>query len=139
MCVIWIDFYSAHFTAYQPDTRGNEQFCQDLPDTGKTLFVLDYLHQSLKEVPVGLRIIRDVTGQGRFVKLQHVEQIGDLGPHTVSYQPPVVRTDASFQLEFDLAVKGDYIGVVTAGPQPAMTPIPRCFHSRLAVPAPDLS
>ena len=51
VCIIWIDFYSAHFTAYQPGSSGNEQFCEDLPDTGETIFVLDYLHQSLKEVP----------------------------------------------------------------------------------------
>jgi hypothetical protein len=115
MCIIWIDFYSAHFTAYQPASRGNEQFCQELPDTGQTIFVLDYLHQSLREVPVDLRIIRNVTGQGRFVKLQHVEQVGDLEQHTVFYQPPVVRSDASFQAEFELAGEGDYIGIVSAG------------------------
>lgn len=115
ICVVRIEFYSAHFTAYQPDSRGNEQFCQQLPDAGLTLFVLDYLHQSLKEVPVELRIIRDVTGQGRFVKLQHVEAIEDIEQHTVFYQPPVIRPDASFQAEFELPEKGNYIGIVSAG------------------------
>jgi hypothetical protein len=115
VCVIWIDFYSAHFTAFQPDSRGNEQFCQDLPDTGLTLFVLDYLHQSLNEVPVELRVIKDVTGQGRFVKLHHVEQIENIDQHTVHHQPPVVRADASLQIEFELTEEGRYIGIVSAG------------------------
>jgi len=110
-----IDFYSAHFTAYQPDTSGNEQFCQDLPDTGETIFVLDYLHQSLKEVPVDFRIIRDVTGLGRFVKLENVEEIEDIEQHTVFYQPPVIRPDASFQIEHDFLEEGAYIGIVSAG------------------------
>jgi hypothetical protein len=114
-CIIEIDFYSAHFTAYQPKTRGNEQFCQQLPDTGETLFVLDYLHPSLKEVPVSLRIIHDVTGQGSFVKLKHVEEIEDIDSHTVFYQPPVIRPDASFKVDFDLDAEGSYIGIVTAG------------------------
>jgi len=115
VCIIWVDFYSAHFTAYQPDTSGNEQFCQDLPDTGETIFVLDYLHQSLKEVPVDFRIIRDVTGLGRFVKLENVEEIEDIEQHTVFYQPPVIRPDASFQIEHDFLEEGAYIGIVSAG------------------------
>ena len=115
VCIIWIDFYSVHFTAYQPADRGNEQFCQQLPDTGATIFVLDYLHQSLKEVPVSFRIVHDVTGQGRYVKLKHVAQIEDIERHTVFYQPPTIRANASLKIEFDLAREGAYIGIVTAG------------------------
>lgn len=115
VCIIRIDFYSAHFTAYQPNTSGNEQFCRGLPDTGETIFVLDYLHQSLKEVPVDFRIIRDVTGLGRFVKLKHIEEIEDIEQHTVFYQPPVIRPDASLKIEYDFTEKGEYIGVVSAG------------------------
>jgi hypothetical protein len=115
VCIIRIDFYSAHFTAYQPDTSGNTQYCRNLPDTGETIFVLDYLHQSLQEVPVSFRIIKDVTGQGRFVKLKHVEAIGDIEQHTVFYQPPIVRPDASFKIEYDFVEEGAYIGIVTAG------------------------
>ena len=115
VCIIRIDFYSAHFTAYQPDTSGNEQFCRDLPDIGETIFVLDYLHQSLKEVPVDFRIIRDVTGLGRFVKLKHVEEMENIEQHTVFYQPPVVRPDASLKIEYDFTEKGEYIGIVSAG------------------------
>lgn len=115
VCIIWIDFYSVHFTAYQPTDRGNEQFCEQLPDTGATIFVLDYLHQSLKEVPVSFRVIRDVTGQGRYVKLKHVGQIEDIERHTVFYQPPTIQADASLKIEFDFVSEGAYIGIVTAG------------------------
>ena len=115
VCIIWIDFYSAHFTAYQPDSSGNEQFCEDLPDTGETIFVLDYLHNSLKEVPVDFRIIRDATGLGRYARLEQVEQLGDLEQQTVFYQPPVIRPDASFKIEHDFVEKGAFIGIVSAG------------------------
>ena len=115
VCIIWIDFYSAHFTAYQPDSSGNKQFCEDLPDTGATIFVLDYLHNSLKEVPVDFRIIRDVTGLGRYARLEQVQKLEDIEQHTVFYQPPVVRPDASFKIEHEFAEKGAYIGIVSAG------------------------
>jgi hypothetical protein len=114
-CILWIDFYSVHLTAYQPESSGNEQFCRELPDTGKTIFVLDYLHQSLKEVPVDFRIIRDVTGQGRFVKLKHVEALDDIEQYTVFYQPPTVRADASLQADYNFGEEGLFVGIVTAG------------------------
>ena len=115
ICIVEVEFYSMHFTAFQPDTRGNEQFCQDLPDTGGTIFVLDYLHLSLKDVPVSFRIIREVTGQGRFVKPKHVLALGALEPYTVFYQEPVIEADASFQAEYVFTEDGEYIGIVTAG------------------------
>ena len=115
VCIIRIDFYSAHFTAYQPNTSGNKQFCRDLPDTGETIFVLDYLHQSLKEVPVSFQIIKDVTGLGRFVKLKHVEAIEDIERQTVFYQLPAIRPDASLKIEYEFVEEGAYIGIVTAG------------------------
>jgi len=115
VCIVWVDFYSAHFTAYQPEKRGSEQFCQQLPDVGETIFVLDYLHQSMKEVPVSFRIIHDVTDQGAYVKLKHVEALADIDSHTVFYQQPTIRADASLKIEHDFAQEGDYIGIVTVG------------------------
>ena len=114
-CILQIDFYSAHFTAYQPASSGNQQFCRELPAAGETLFVLDYLHQTLKEVPVSVRVVRDYTGQGRFVKLKHLGDDETIERNTVFYQPPVVRPNASLTVEFDLPEKGDYVGIVTAG------------------------
>ena len=115
VCIITIDFYEAHFTAYQPDTSGNEEFCRDLPNTGETIFVLDYLHKSLKEVPVDFRIIRDVTGLGQFARWEDVQQIEGIEKHTVFYRPPVVESGGSYRVQHDFEEKGDYIGIVTAG------------------------
>ena len=114
-CIITIGFYDAHFTAYQPETSGNEEFCEDLPDDGQTIFVLDYLHGSLKEVPVGFRVIRDATGLGRFARWEDVQAIEDIDTLTVFYQAPVVETDASLLIEMSFVEDGAYIGIVTAG------------------------
>lgn len=115
VCIITVGFYTAHFTAYQPQTSGNEEFCEDLPDTGESIFVLDYLHQSLKEVPVDFRIIRDVTGLGQFVKWDDVSNLEDIDAHTVFYEPPAIKPAATFRISHDFAEKGDYIGIVSAG------------------------
>jgi hypothetical protein len=114
-CTMHIDFYSARFTAYQPDTSGNTEFCEDLPGTGLTLFVLDYLHPSLKEVPVDFRIIRNSTDQGRFALWEDVAKLGDLRPLTLFYKSPSIEADASLQIEYTFSEPGEYIGIVTAG------------------------
>jgi hypothetical protein len=115
VCVITIGFYTAHFTAYQPQTRGNTEYCEDLPDTGETIFVLDYLHGSLKEVPVSFRIIRDDAGLGTFTKWEDIAKLGNLDPYTVHFSPPRVEPSASFRVSHDFAARGDYIGIATAG------------------------
>ena len=34
VCVLKIGFLQAHFTGYQPSSRGSEEFCEELPDVG---------------------------------------------------------------------------------------------------------
>ena len=43
-CIMTIGFYEAHFTAYQPDSSGDKQFCEDLEEMGNTIFVLDFTY-----------------------------------------------------------------------------------------------
>ena len=114
ICMIRFGFYKAHFTVYQRQTRGGKEFCEDLPDAGPTTFVMGYLHDSLKEVPVDFRIIRNTTDLGRYVKWSDLEKIGDLEPMTVFYLPPERRADAMLKIHHTFDRKGDYIGVVTA-------------------------
>jgi len=114
-CKVKIGFYEAHITAYQPETSGNTQFCEELPDAGKTIFVIDYLHDSMKEVPVGFRIIRDATGLGRFVRREDIEALNNLDEHTIYYQAPTVEADASLTAEPLLPEAGSYVGIVSVG------------------------
>ena len=113
LCVINIGFYRAHFTIYQPRSRDREEFCEDLPDVGETVFVMDYLHRNLREVPVDFRIVRDRENLGRFARYEDIEKI-DLERDTVFYQPPVTEPNAVFSVLHHFAEPGDYIGVVTA-------------------------
>jgi hypothetical protein len=117
-CIIEIGIYTAHFTIYQPDSRGNDEFCEDLPDTGKALFVMDYLHGSLGEVPVEFRIIRDLEDWGIFTRWENVAGIEDIDARTVHYQAPTV-TGGQLQVQVPFAEPGGYIGIVSA-PHPEL-------------------
>ncbi|MBT8146728.1 MAG: hypothetical protein KJN90_07725 [Gammaproteobacteria bacterium] len=113
-CVINIGFLTAHFTVYQPETRANEEFCEDIPDVTSSVFVMEYLHDFLREMPVDFRVIRDVNDVGEFARWEDVQAIDDLEAVTVYYKPPTVETNGNYTAEYAFAEKGTYIGVVTA-------------------------
>ena len=77
-CVINIGFLKAHFTAYQPQSRGNKEFCEDIPEVEVAVFVIDYLHDFLKKTPVDFRIIEDVHGFGVFANWEDIERLDDI-------------------------------------------------------------
>lgn len=113
LCVIKVDYLRAHFKVYQPRVSGHEQFCEDLPVASESVFVMEYLHDALAEMPIDFRIIRDVTGKGRFARMEDVAQIEDLDHATVFYQPALAEPDV-FTVVHEFVEEGDFIGIVSA-------------------------
>jgi hypothetical protein len=113
-CVLKMDFLLAHFTGYQPESRGSEEFCEDIPEVGESLFVLEYMHDFMKEMPVDFRIISDDTELGTFANWDDVHALGDLTPRTVFYQPPRKQADGVLTASHRFDQAGGYIGIVTA-------------------------
>lgn len=111
-CIIQIGFYRAHFKIYQPESSGRREFCEDLPRTGEAIFIMEYMHQQLGNVLLDFRIIRNVTGQGRFANLDDVEQIADLEAVTVFYREPATEPGV-YTVQYDFEERGDYLGIVT--------------------------
>ncbi len=114
ICVIKIGFLTAHFTIYQPATRANEEFCEDVPDITETIFVLDYLHDSMKEMPVEFRIVKDVAGLGLYATWDDVAAMEDIDRNTVFYRYPTKEPDSVLTVDHAFDEPGNYIGVVTA-------------------------
>ncbi len=115
LCIIKIGFYSAHFKIYLPRTREHQDYCEDLPDTGETVFVMEYTYGDLGQVPVDFRIIHDVTGLGRFAQLQDVEALSEeeIEAATVIYRPPLKQPDI-YTINHEFEESGNYLGIVTA-------------------------
>ena len=113
LCILQISYLKAHFTVFQPRTRGHEEYCEDLPDASESVFVLEYSHQALSDTPLAFRIIRDVTGKGRFARWADVEAIDDLGAATVFFEPLAKQPDV-FMVTHEFDAPGGYIGIVTA-------------------------
>jgi hypothetical protein len=113
LCVIKVNYLRGHFKIYQPLIDGHNEYCEDLPNATETVFVMEYLHDSLGEAAVDFRIIRDVTGKGRFARWEDVAEIDDLEAVTILYREPTVDPDVLTVIH-DFKEEGDFIGIVTA-------------------------
>jgi hypothetical protein len=113
VCVIKVNYLRAHFKIYQPGVSGHEQFCEDLPDATESIFVMEYMHDALQTMPIDFRIIRDVTGKGRFARMEDVEELADVEAVTVFYKPAIVEPDV-YTISHTFKEEGDFIGIVSA-------------------------
>ncbi len=47
-----------HLSAYQPQIEPSEHYCTEIPNGGETFLVIDLVDQALRDMPVGIRIVR---------------------------------------------------------------------------------
>ena len=113
ICVIKVNYLRAHFKIYQPRTSGHEQFCEDLPAAAESVFVMEFMHDALETMPIDFRIIRDITGKGRFARMEDVQAIEDLDAATVFYQSASTEPDV-YSVVHTFESEGDFIGIVSA-------------------------
>lgn len=114
LCVISIDFMQAHFTVFQPETSESTEYCEDIPNVTRSVFVMEYLHDLLTEMVLDFRIVRDVNGVGRFASWEDIEAIDDLEAATVFYEAARMEEGGFYRTSYEFLEKGTYIGVVTA-------------------------
>jgi hypothetical protein len=101
-CKLRVGQYVMHFVGYQPDSvSGPKEFCEDIPQTGRTIVVLDYVDDALRDLPTEVRIIRD-TGS--------VDKIEDL---TLLHLPPKIYPTGSINFELNFPAAGKFVGLVT--------------------------
>jgi len=103
-CKLRVGRYTMHFVGYQPESpSGPREFCEDIPETGHTIVVLDYLNDELRDLPTEVRIIKDTGGQA------------ELDDITVLHIPPRVYTSGSLNFELVFHEPGKFVGLVTVG------------------------
>ncbi|HSL04566.1 MAG TPA: hypothetical protein VK901_13650 [Nitrospiraceae bacterium] len=102
-CILKFGPYGMHLTEYQPDTSAQRELFGDVPSTGRTVLVLDFIEGELRSLPVEVRVIKD-TGS---------EQ--DLQAITVLHVPAKVYPGGFINFEHSFSQPGKFIGVVTVG------------------------
>ncbi|MDP1558368.1 MAG: hypothetical protein Q8L82_05590 [Nitrosomonas sp.] len=100
LCILTVGPYTMHFTGYQPLTQ-EEEFCEDIPEIGKTVVALDYVNDELRPLLTEVRIIRDTGSEANLDEI------------TVYHLPPQVYPTASITLDHTFPEKGKFVGLVT--------------------------
>lgn len=108
MCKLRVGSYVMHFTGYQPDSTAEREFCEDIPSTGRTVIVLDYLNDELRDLPVEVRIVRDVGDESNLERI------------TVYHQPPATHGRGSLAVEHNFADPGRFVGLVIVATNPPL-------------------
>jgi len=116
MCILTVGPYTIHFTGYQPLTQ-EEEFCEDIPEVGKTVVALDYINDELRPMETEVRIVRSspsLTINTRTTP-KDMEKVSDedLENMTVYHLPPEVYPSASILIDHSFPEKGMFAGVVT--------------------------
>ncbi len=94
--------YKMHFAGYQPNSQQKE-FCEDIPERGRTIVALDYFTPELRRMEVELRVIRNSGNSS--AKSNNVEAITEV------YLPPQKRPTGTFNFEHNFA-EGNYVGLL---------------------------
>ena len=113
LCVIKIGYLRAHFKIYVPAERQHQEYCEDIPVRGDSVFVMEYQHDGLSKAEIDFRIVRNVTGKGNFARLSDIEAIADLDAITIRYEPAAVVPDVYTLLQ-PFEEDGEYIGIISA-------------------------
>lgn len=102
-CLLKVGPDFMYFSGYQPEASRN-RFCEDIPATGDTIFVLDYGQDEMRDMSTDFRIVRDTGEQMEQAPLDSV---------TVAYLPPKVYPAGTLNIEHVFKEPGKFVGIVT--------------------------
>jgi hypothetical protein len=103
-CIMKIGPDTMTFTGYQP-LKSREQFCDDIPDVGPTIIVLDAQQDELHDMMLEVRILRNV-GQ--------TDDNENFEANTEVYVAPKNYRTGTLNFEYNFPNKGNFIGLVKA-------------------------
>lgn len=103
-CVRRIGDSMVHLSAYQPQFEPSAQYCTEIPKGGDTYLVVDLVDQALRDMPVGMRVVRGTN---------------ETEDETVSFVRPSIHADGVIRGETNLD-QGLYTVIITADGLPPM-------------------
>lgn len=101
-----------HLSTYQPQVDEEGHYCTDIPHAGNTILVIDLVDPALREMPIGMKIIKGS-------KASEGETVSNLRP--AMYQDGVISTQ-------DALDQGKYLILITAEGVP---PLNYEYHLRV--------
>lgn len=113
-CIMRIGKLTAHFTGYQPELRATQEFCEDIPELGKAIIVIDFIENVLRTQTVEFRVLRDVRDLRKRTRYEDLGDASAIDGATLFKLDPQVypKGTLTFDLRFDQPAW--YVGVLSA-------------------------
>jgi hypothetical protein len=103
-CAVMIGADAVQISAYQPDVS-QDKYCEELPSTGKTIFVFDLSAPSMRDLPVEIRIVKD--------PMIPISASADLATLTEAYVAPKIYKNGTISVEHEFEESGHFIALVS--------------------------
>jgi hypothetical protein len=113
-CVLRIGSDRAHFAGYQPEHRASQEFCEDIPEVGRAVIVIDFIHPALRERVVEFRILRDADGLGAKARYEDLGDKDKIAQRTMAALPAKTYPHGTVTLDHKFSEPGWYIGLLSA-------------------------
>jgi hypothetical protein len=113
-CVLRIGSDRAHFAGYQPEHRASQEFCEDFPEVGRAVIVIDFIHPALRERVVEFRILRDADGLGAKARYEDLGDKDRIAQRTMVALPAKAYPHGTVTLDHRFSEPGWYIGLLSA-------------------------
>lgn len=113
-CIMRIGTMRAHFTGYQPEQRATQEFCEDIPELGKAIIVVDFIEKPLRDYQVEFRVLRDVHELGKRARLEDLGDSNAIDQATLFKLDPTKYPRGTLTFEQRFEQPGWYIGVLSA-------------------------
>lgn len=113
-CVMKIGELRAHFTGYQPEKRATQEFCEDIPELGRAIIVVDFVTNALREQQVEFRVLNDAKKLGATGRYEDLGAAADIEAATIVKLPAQTYPRGTLTFEHVFDHPGWYIGMLTA-------------------------
>lgn len=113
-CILRIGADRAHFAGYQPEHRASQEFCEDIPEVGRAVIVIDFVQPALRERVVEFRILRDLDGLGVNARYEDLGDARRIAERTLVALPARTYPRGTVNLDHRFGEPGWYIGLITA-------------------------
>jgi len=113
-CILRIGNSKAHFAGYQPEHRASQEFCEDIPEVGRAVLVIDFIQPELRERVVEFRILRDADGLGAKARYEDLGDAGRIAQRTMVALPAKAYPRGTVTLDHRFSEPGWYIGLLSA-------------------------
>jgi hypothetical protein len=113
-CILRIGSDRAHFAGYQPEHRASQEFCEDFPEVGRAVIVIDFIQPALRERVVEFRILRDADGLGAKARYEDLGDKDRIAQRTMAALPAKAYPHGTVTLDHRFSEPGWYIGLLSA-------------------------